>query len=585
VVADTVAAAELAVGVVIGHAPAKGTGHALLGNGIVEDGGVAQSLCQPVRLVVKGLGRELLAPELADEVTLAEVRRNGRPGLAARAPAGVGVIVVGVNILEQLALAGDPHAAGGAGGVQPMDGLVGALVKGLVIGTAVHPHAPQEHAGVIAALADHLAAVLQCLGLPGFIPDVLPAGHLHEHQQAQLIAGIQKSRALGVVAGAHCIAAQLLFQQLGIQLLNAVRHGIALIGVALMPVQAPQLHPLAVQIKAPGHELDGAEAEPGALFVQHSVGQAAGAGPDEPDGQGIEEGVLHAPGVHAVQGAHNGQAELTTVQGSAPGRAADLGLQGAADGLAHCGGIDAEIALGLRLDEDVAQVGRLLHVQTDGPVDAAVGQKIDLPAEGRNVQVLPAVAPDSHHIFLAQQQRFGQVHSKGGVAAPVVEHPPPVAEHGGIVGHGSKGQQYRAALPLFGRKKLPPVAGHPLVFVLVAIVVGQRFDRVGQAHRLQLHPGAFGADDGGIKGGGKQPAVVPIVVFHSLSPSLCTKKFLPLCYHKVVNEKSTPSLIFSVFAEKAVKIKKAPAGQAGAKKKIIRNVGHGGSCLGPGCGG
>jgi hypothetical protein len=31
-----------------------------------------------------------------------------------------------------------------------------------------------------------------------------------------------------------------------------------------------------------------------------------------------------------------------------------------------------------------------------------------------------------------------------------------------------------------------------------------------------------------------------------------------------VNEKSTPSLIFPVFAEKAVKIKKAPAGQAGA---------------------
>ena len=225
-----------------------------------------------MRLVVKGFGWKLLAPELADEVALAQVRRNGRPGLAARAPAGVGVIVVGVNIFEQLALAGNPHAAGGAGGVQPMDSLVGALVKGLVVGTAVHPHAPQEHAGVIAALADHLAAVLQCLGLPGFIPDVLPAGHLHEHQQAQLIAGIQKSRALGVVAGAHCIAAQLLFQQLGIQLLNAVRHGIALIGVALMPVQAPQLHPLAVQIKAPGHELDGAEAEPGALFVQHPVG-------------------------------------------------------------------------------------------------------------------------------------------------------------------------------------------------------------------------------------------------------------------------------------------------------------------------
>ena len=46
-----------------------------------------------------------------------------------------------------------------------------------------------------------------------------------------------------------------------------------------------------------------------------------------------------------------------------PGGAADLGLQGAADGLAHRGGVDAEIALGLRLDEDVAQVGGLLHVR------------------------------------------------------------------------------------------------------------------------------------------------------------------------------------------------------------------------------
>ncbi len=84
-----------------------------------------------------------------------------------------------------------------------------------------------------------------------FIADVLPAGHLHEHQQAQLIAGIQKSRALGGMAGAHCIAAKVFFQDLGIQLLDAVRHGIALIGVALVAVQAPQLHPLAVQVKPP----------------------------------------------------------------------------------------------------------------------------------------------------------------------------------------------------------------------------------------------------------------------------------------------------------------------------------------------
>ena len=157
----------------------------------------------------------------------------------------------------------------------------------------------------------------------------------------------------------------------------------------------------------------------------------------------------------------------------------------------------------------------------------------------------------------------------------MVEHPPPVAEHGGIVGHGSKGQQYRAALPLFGRKKLPPVAGHPLVFVLVAIVVGQRFDRVGQAHRLQLHPGAFGADDGGIKGGGKQPAVVPIVVFHSLSPSLCTKKVLTLMLPQSCERKKHSLLIFPFFVRKMLLKSKRPRRAGGSGKELADEIGHG----------
>ena len=42
------------------------------------------------------------------------------------------------------------------------------------------------------------------------------------------------------------------FDELGIQPLQAVRHGIALIGVALVPVDAPQHHPLAVQVQATG---------------------------------------------------------------------------------------------------------------------------------------------------------------------------------------------------------------------------------------------------------------------------------------------------------------------------------------------
>ena len=75
------------------------------------------------------------------------------------------------------------------------------------------------------------------------------------------------------MAGAHRVAAKVFFQDLSIQPLDAVRHGIALIGVALVAVQAPQLHALTVQVQPACHELHGAETEADGLFVQHTVRQ------------------------------------------------------------------------------------------------------------------------------------------------------------------------------------------------------------------------------------------------------------------------------------------------------------------------
>ena len=96
------------------------------------------------------------------------------------------------------------------------------------------------------------------------------------------------------------------FQELSVQPLDAVGHGIALIGVALAAVEAPQLHPLAVEVEPACHELQSTEAEPAAFLVQDPVGQAAGAGTDEPDGQGVKGGVLDAPRMDAVQGPGEG---------------------------------------------------------------------------------------------------------------------------------------------------------------------------------------------------------------------------------------------------------------------------------------
>ena len=151
-----------------------------------------------------------------------------------------------------------------------------------------------------AALADHLTAVLQSLRFPDVVADVLPAGHLHKDQKAQLVAGIEEGGA-GGRGEAHGVAAQLLFQELGVQ-------------------------PLAVEVEPACHELQGAEAEPAAFLVQHPVGQAAGAGTDEPDGQGVKGGVLDAPRMDAVQCAGDGQRQLAGVERPAARGAAYLSL-------------------------------------------------------------------------------------------------------------------------------------------------------------------------------------------------------------------------------------------------------------------
>ena len=93
-----------------------------------------------------------------------------------------------------------------------------------------------------------------------------------------------------------------------------------------MAVEAPQLHPLAVEVQSPGHKLEGAEAKPGAPLIQDTVRQAVGARTDEPDGKSVEGGVFEAPGVDAVQGAHDREGELPLVEGPAARGTADLGL-------------------------------------------------------------------------------------------------------------------------------------------------------------------------------------------------------------------------------------------------------------------
>ena len=118
-----------------------------------------------------------------------------------------------------------------------------------------------------AVLYKHLPQHLAGGVLPTVIPDVLPARQLGEHQQTPPVALVQKILALGVVAGAHSGAVQLLLQNAGILPLQTFRCGVADVRVALMSVQSPQKGLFAVEIKAVCFKFCRAEAKGHLLAV------------------------------------------------------------------------------------------------------------------------------------------------------------------------------------------------------------------------------------------------------------------------------------------------------------------------------
>ena len=119
----------------------------------------------------------------------------------AEAAAVVDEVVVGVHVLQQVALLDAAHAAGGPGGVQFMGQLVGAAVEFVVIHRLVDPDAPEDDGGVVPVLGHHLLDVADGQALPGASADVLPARDLREDQEADLVAPVHKMLGLRVMGG------------------------------------------------------------------------------------------------------------------------------------------------------------------------------------------------------------------------------------------------------------------------------------------------------------------------------------------------------------------------------------------------
>jgi hypothetical protein len=94
-------------------------------------------------------------------------------------------------------------------------------IEVVIVARLVDADAPENDGGMVPVAANHAAYVVDGDVLPGLVADVLPAGNLFEHQQADLVAGIEKMARLRIVRGAHDVAVQILAQDVGIAALDA----------------------------------------------------------------------------------------------------------------------------------------------------------------------------------------------------------------------------------------------------------------------------------------------------------------------------------------------------------------------------
>ena len=176
-------------------------------------------------------------------------------------------VVHGENVFEKFRFLKIADAAGLARRIELVRQRVGADVEIVIVFRLVDAHAPQNDGRMVPVAANHAAHVVDGDQLPRLVADVLPAGNFLQHQQSDLVAGIEKVARLRIVRGAHDIALELVAQNLRVAALRAAGHGLADKGKGLMAVQAAQLDDFAVEFETVIGELGFAKTDGARDFV------------------------------------------------------------------------------------------------------------------------------------------------------------------------------------------------------------------------------------------------------------------------------------------------------------------------------
>src|SRR5207247_1222634 len=150
------------------------------------------------------------------------------------------------HVFEEFRLLEVANAASLSRGIELVCSRIRASVEVVIVQRLIDAHAPKNDRGMIPVAPDHAADVVDRDPFPCLVANMLPAGNLLKHQQAELIASVQEVLRLRVMGGTHDVAVQLVSQNVSIATLPTARHRLADEGEGLMAIQTAPLDDLAI---------------------------------------------------------------------------------------------------------------------------------------------------------------------------------------------------------------------------------------------------------------------------------------------------------------------------------------------------
>ena len=512
VITDLVAAAEVLVRIVVTHTPADRAADALGAVHLVEDAGVTDSVFLSFLFVVERLGREHMSVVLGDEV--GHVARDDelgqKPDLAAR----MYKVVVSIYVLEQMASGYAPDAARLSRLVERMRERVGLGIEFVVVSRLVDPDSPENDRRVIVILIYHLTHVLQAHFSPlRVLADVLPTRDLGEYHETQLVALVEEVLAVGIMRSTREVDSQLVPEVDRVGFLRRSRHSVSDVRIGLMTVETSYLEQIAVEVEAVFSEFTGSETR-----LVHDLFCA------ESRCDGIQVGIFGIPQLYAL--AIEDDALLLSVRGDGSRR--NFCARRVRDLDRDCGVLDSfaesefyvQFWRGQHVDgrqTHIFAICRVVHVEVNLAVNAAVYEVVDHAAERGYLRPLGTIDHDCDHVGRAEVDKRRDIRIELCITALVRERLFAVDVYFGIIGDRLEAENEFLALPACGNVERPAVTTDELIHLLVEVVVRYLFVCVRDIDCLERLVVEFLGDVLLFEIGGIFPTVIKIYCFRHKS--------------------------------------------------------------------